>query len=118
MYEHNIASFINKAIESWWKEGEDATQDDIDTCCSDLTKAQNFLLMIHEKANRVGCAISQYQGPRGKTTYLVCNYSFSVIEETQIYESGEVGSKCVSGINENFDGLCSDDEEVEWNKKY
>lgn len=116
IFEHNIATFIESAIDSWWNEKEDATQENIDSCCGEPNKIPHFLTMIHEKANRIGCAISQYQGPRGKTTYIVCNYSFTIIENQQVYESGEAGSKCITGNHKKFSALCSDDEEIDWNK--
>lgn len=116
IYEHNIAAFIEKAIETWWNEKEDATQENIDNYCGEPNKIPHFLTIINEKANRIGCALSQYQGPRGKTTYIVCNYSSTIIQNQRVYESGDAGSKCSTGKHDEFLALCSDDEEVEWNK--
>lgn len=115
LFEHNIAAFIDSAVTSWWNEREDATQKEVDECCGEGA-TPNFLTLIHEKANRVGCAIAQFQGAKGKTTYMVCNYSYSTIKGEKVYESGEAASKCEKGINENYSALCSETEEIDWNK--
>jgi hypothetical protein len=115
VFERNIAAFIDNAIASWWNEREDASQDDIDACCGDGS-TPHFLMMAHEKADRVGCAISQFQGPKGKTTYLVCNYSYAIVSDQRVYDTGDTASKCVSGVSEEYESLCSEAEEVEWNR--
>jgi hypothetical protein len=47
-----------------------------------------------------------------KTSLLICNYSFTNIFGEAIYDVGPTGSKCTSGMNKNYDGLCSVNEEI------
>lgn len=115
----DINSLIEEAIISSWYESEvtRASQSNIDSCCGANGRPHHminhFLQLSVSKANYVGCAISQYSEVTGKTSYLVCNYSQGILDKQMVYESGTAASKCHSGHNPKFPGLCSINEIVE-----
>ncbi|CAG9810783.1 unnamed protein product [Chironomus riparius] len=117
-FERDISSFIDSAFQSWWDERTSASQDDINSCCGAPGKIPHFLMVVSDRANRVGCALSQYEGPYGKTTYIACNYSFTIITGQAVYETGEPASKCQTGANAKYPALCSSQEEVDPNKVF
>jgi Cysteine-rich secretory protein family len=112
-----IPNFIEQTINIWWNEKDMASQADIDNCCGS-TNIPHFLEMSADRVNQVGCAISQYTDYQGKKSYMVCNYSFTIILSQQVYVSGAPASQCQSGPNPNYPSLCSVNEIVDPNKVF
>lgn len=112
-----ISDFIEETINIWWDEKNMASQADINNCCGS-TKIPHFLEMSADRVNQVGCAISQYTDEQGKKSYMVCNYSFTIILGQQVYVSGAPTSQCQSGLNPNYGALCSVNESVDPNKVF
>lgn len=105
---------IEKTVNIWWNEKDLASQANIDNCCGS-DKIPHFLEMASDRVNQVGCAISQYTTPQGKMSYMVCNYSFTIILGQQVFVSGSPASQCQSGSNPNYQALCSVSEMVDPN---
>lgn len=75
----------------------------------------HFTQLVHDKADRVGCALSQYIKPGGwYTTYYVCNYAETNVIGAEIYEDGPTASACKTGTNPNYPGLCSENEKYDY----
>lgn len=109
-----IPKFIDDSVNIWYNEKQYASQNNIDNCCGS-DKIPHFLEVSNAKANKVGCAISQFTSVQGLKSYIVCNYSYTIITGQQVYESGSPGSKCATGPNPDYPNLCSVDEPVSVN---
>lgn len=71
----------------------------------------HFTQLVRDQAYAVGCAMAQYKKGRQYTTLYTCNYSLSNILDYPIYENTtNAASKCKSGTNIAYPGLCSTDE--------
>lgn len=112
-----IPEFIDSSINVWWNEKDLASQAVIDNCCGS-GNIPHFLEMASDRVTHVGCAISQYTDSQGKKSYMVCNYSFTIILSQQVYVSGPPASQCQSGSNPNYQALCSVNEMVDPNKVF
>lgn len=77
----------------------------------------HFTQIARDQSYKVGCSISQYVEQRGGTTwytvYYVCNYAVTNISNYPIYEKGAPASKCKTGPNAKYPGLCSVNEKYE-----
>ena len=58
----------------------------------------------------VGCAIVKYMKNSWKTILITCNYSSANILGYKIYTTGQTASKCETGKNALYPGLCSERE--------
>lgn len=65
-----------------------------------------------DNATAVGCAISRYQANGGFNSYLVCDYNYNNILGGPVYVKGATASKCQTGVNPNYAGLCTVDEPI------
>lgn len=64
------------------------------------------LQMISGNAVAMGCGMV-----KGASYYFVaCTYDSGIVSNEPLYEVGEVGSKCQTGMNPKYDGLCSINE--------
>lgn len=73
----------------------------------------HFTQMARDKAFAMGCAIvkSVSARMRGMSCYFIaCNYATTNMNGSPVYEVGRMGSKCRSGMNRNYPGLCSERE--------
>lgn len=50
-----------------------------------------------------------------KTSLISCDYSSGNIVNFLVYSGGKAASKCTTGINPKYPGLCSEKENVESN---
>lgn len=109
-----ITDVIDGGINSWWSEHVNASQSQIENCCGPKN-TWHFLVMANHKSNQVGCAISQFTNDF-KTSYMVCNYSYTNVSGTKVYEAGSPASKCETGSDSNYSSLCSKNEPVNVNQ--
>lgn len=78
-----------------------------------------FTQFVWSKANRIGCAISTSKvnkddkNNKGKWTIVTCNYSCGNVVGAEVYEPGTATSKCKTGKNKGYPGLCSTNEKYE-----
>lgn len=113
----DIPKFIKESINTWWNENQYASQNDIDNCCGSA-KIPHFLEMSSQKANQIGCAIIQFTNNVGKYSYMVCNYSFTIVTGHKVYETGSPASGCETGSHEKYSALCSENESVAINDPF
>lgn len=117
----DIPGFLEESVSAWWKEKQFASQANIDHAfgaSSGPKQVFHFLEMASDRANQVGCAIAQWTDSDGKKDYIACNYSFTVITDHKVYESGPTASKCKTGTNPKYPSLCSVDEYVDPNDPF
>lgn len=68
--------------------------------------------MVQEKAAKIGCAMATYYEGEWLNFLLACNYNYTNVLGTPVYQSGPKCSKCETGCNSKYDGLCSTQENV------
>lgn len=73
-------------------------------CQSD--KIRHFTQMIWDDASHIGCAVVK----TASTYYITCNYSYGNMVNRPVYKVGRTGSKCISGLNLRYPGLCNERE--------
>lgn len=74
----------------------------------------DFSQMIKDKAFAVGCAIvksiTYHDGTNWSCYHIACNYATTNIANAPVYEIGQMGCKCRTGMNHDYQGLCSSRE--------
>ncbi|XP_314254.6 antigen 5 like allergen Cul n 1 [Anopheles gambiae] len=110
----NIPQVIKDLISSWWDERFDVNSRMVKAMYDPgrHTMIFHFAVMAADKANKIGCAISQWPENGNPYMYLVCNYSFTDIVGLPMYAQGEPCSGCTKGCNSAYEGLCNPDEPV------
>lgn len=63
-------------------------------------------MMVNDRNAAVGCAMMRHRIDSNNLRYFVCNYGYSNVFGEQVYESGQVASKCVKK-HAFYEGLCS-----------
>lgn len=68
--------------------------------------------LIQSKADRIGCSVVEFVDEEGwESTLIGCNYSAGSVVDYPIFMFGAPGSKCKTGINSKYPGLCSPAED-------
>lgn len=109
-----IDKVIDFAIKSWFDEyheisdlSEEHFVDD-----SSLAKSGRFLQVVKSNADRIGCSAIEYHDVRNyRCTVIGCNYNAGSIVNVPTYEIGPTASRCVTGENPKYTGLCSEYED-------
>lgn len=70
----------------------------------------HFTQVVWEDAAVVGCAGVKYNDAGGPKSNLICNYGFGNMAQVYVYQSGPAASKCETGPNPKYPGLCSESE--------
>ncbi|XP_017073668.2 uncharacterized protein LOC108109615 [Drosophila eugracilis] len=74
----------------------------------------NFLQIVTEDTEYVGCAILQQSRNHWFQTFFTCNFANAPRVGRQVYETGQDAAKaCKSGFNPRFENLCSEVETYE-----
>lgn len=76
--------------------------DDVSSCSFDT-----FAQMIWSNVFAVGCAIVKNQGKNSNLVHITCTYDKGPANSSSVYEYGEMGSKCDTGMNPKYPGLCN-----------
>lgn len=110
-----VESLIEKVIKNWYNEVKNAAQSDINKCCASASGKTigHFTQIVTDRAIQVGCAIARYTEKEWKTSLMTCNYAFTNMKGSNVYESGTAGTGCSSGTNPDFPALCSVNEPIE-----
>lgn len=66
----------------------------------------SFAQMIWSNASAMGCGVVKYKS----NYYITCTYNTGRVIGDPVYEIGRTGSKCKTGINSKYPGLCSKNE--------
>lgn len=109
-----IQSLIGKVVKDWYDEVENAAQSDIEKCCLSSSRKTigHFTQIVTDRATEVGCAIARYTEKQWKTSLLACNYAFTNLIGEKVYVSGEMASECTTGVNPDYQALCSVSESI------
>lgn len=68
--------------------------------------------MAQDRSDRVGCAAVRFNG---NERLLACNYAFTNIIDSYVYQTGPAKSDCQSGADSFYTNLCSANEIVDPN---
>lgn len=115
-----MSQTITNAISAWYNEIVIAPIDEVES----VHEVQgyvvgHFLMMIHDKAERVGCSASQWDEPPNdkglvnKLTVFTCNFYKSPIISQPLYSTGDPCSGCEDTCDWESEtpGLCVVDPE-------
>lgn len=79
---------------------------------SALKNTGRFLQLVKSNADRVGCSAIEYRDVRNyRCTIIECFYNARSIANVPTYEIGPAASRCETGANPKFNGLCSENED-------
>ncbi|KAH8344131.1 hypothetical protein KR084_004679 [Drosophila pseudotakahashii] len=71
----------------------------------------NFIQMVLENAEFVGCAILQQTHNAWLQIFFTCNYGHAPVVGASVYENGQIAGKlCKTGVNHDYVHLCSEAE--------
>lgn len=101
--------------QEWFNEHKDCPKSYVDAYPQGHRGPQigHFTQLVNDRTWKVGCSMVHYI-TNGKMInyYLVCNYTMTNMIGEPIYTKGSTGSKCQTGQNPQFRGLCSPREQV------
>ncbi|KAL1378920.1 hypothetical protein pipiens_015272 [Culex pipiens pipiens] len=73
----------------------------------------HFTQLVRDRCTAVGCAMVRFKDASKWTTqYMVCNYAITQLENKPVYVAGAACSKCTTGCNSKYPGLCSVEEKI------
>ncbi|XP_053691844.1 antigen 5 like allergen Cul n 1-like [Sabethes cyaneus] len=113
--EENLFDILMKLTTLWFDEYKLANQMLMDTFMSPPNVTiGHFTQMMSDRTTSIGCGIVIYphkvSGYTFKVVLYACNYSITSIYSQPVYRKGPVGTKCVTGRNHLYDGLCNEEE--------
>lgn len=115
----SIEVLIERWIEAWFAEYADSNPSHIASYPNrwEGPAINHFTQIVSDRSDRIGCAmVSRIELPWLKKLF-VCNYSMMNTAGQPVYLAGPTGSKCVTGLNANFTGLCNTSERVSYTSK-
>lgn len=78
----------------------------------------HYTMWVQDKAAAVGCAaMTSTMGVDGEdygVLLLTCNYSWTNLIGTPVYIAGKTASKCKTGRDTTYKGLCSENEDFSY----
>lgn len=79
----------------------------------------HFSQLVHGRAAKIGCAITQWWDKALKTCsmYFVCNFNEGNMRSYSVYDSGRAASGCNNGPHPIFKYLCNVNERYDDFKK-
>lgn len=105
---------VKEGVYSWINEYSNISDISIEHFVDNDTIAQigRYLQVVKNNADRIGCSMVQYSNSADLTCSLfVCNYNVGNMINHPTYEIGPTHSKCLTGMNKHFPGLCSEEED-------
>ncbi|KAL1377635.1 hypothetical protein pipiens_016126 [Culex pipiens pipiens] len=105
-----ITGFVN----DWYSEFKDANPSVIAKYPSSWTGPQigHFTQIVSDRTTRVGCAMVRFREGQYTKDYIVCNYALTNIINQPVYVAGTACSKCTTGCNSKYPGLCNQNENI------
>lgn len=74
----------------------------------------HFTQWVQDKSEAIGCAAvfstMKFSGEKYGTYMLTCNYSYGNLLGSPVYVAGKTASKCITGQDKTYPGLCSINE--------
>lgn len=110
---------IKYGVRSWINEYVNISDISIEHFVDSDAIAQfgRYLQIVKYNADRIGCSMVQYSNSEDLIcSLLVCNYNVGNMIDNPTYEVGPIASKCSTGINKHFPGLCSEKEDFTTHK--
>jgi len=112
----NVTSIIDQVLSLWFDEYPliDSTYMTKFRVTKYFEDYGHFAEMVVDKSYRVGCGIIRFTRPDVPIVYIynvVCNYASIYALDAPVYEVGYPASKCATGKNRFYPGLCSTKEE-------
>lgn len=106
-----IQDFVN----DWFSEYANARPKHMDAYPEEYSGKDigHFTQIVADRATAVGCAMVRFKDGEGWTTQnIVCNYAITNIEKQPVYVTGKACSKCTTGCNPLYPGLCKPEEKI------
>lgn len=105
----NASKALVDGMTSWFDEWKDARSGLVDKLLWDDRPVFHFTVMVHEKNNRVGCGMIQYQSTWGSwimdSFMLTCNYQYTNALSEPVYTRGSPCSECTCSAQ--YPALCA-----------
>uniref|UniRef100_A0A4Y0BGA3 Venom allergen-1 n=1 Tax=Anopheles funestus TaxID=62324 RepID=A0A4Y0BGA3_ANOFN len=111
----SLKDMLVKEIHLWWSEHNVTTQQQLDEYPSEAPepKVGHFTQMVSDRTWKIGCSAQQWiDHSEYNVFYFLCNYSFSNMDGQSVYVKGKPASKCTTGENNLYPGLCSIHERI------
>uniref|UniRef100_A0A1Q3FN10 Venom allergen-1 n=1 Tax=Culex tarsalis TaxID=7177 RepID=A0A1Q3FN10_CULTA len=105
-----VTGFVN----DWFSEFKDANPSYTASYPSGYTGPAigHFTQIISDRTNRIGCSLVKYDTDGWTNQLFVCNYALTNMVGQPVYVAGSACSKCTSGCNAAYPGLCNVSENV------
>ncbi|XP_055606866.1 antigen 5 like allergen Cul n 1-like [Uranotaenia lowii] len=112
----NATAQLISMIGNWYKESANANPQFIDAYPSAAPPAVigHFTQVVKDISDRVGCGMTTWKENGWNNLLLACNYARTNILGEATYVKGTTASKCTTGKNTQFPGLCSVKEVVKY----
>ncbi|XP_053691269.1 venom allergen 3 homolog [Sabethes cyaneus] len=75
----------------------------------------HFTQIVADRVTQLGCSFVTFNTPPWINQYFVCNYSITNIVGQPVYVSGNYCSRCTTGYNTRYPGLCNQNEVINSN---
>uniref|UniRef100_A0A1L8DR66 Putative salivary antigen 5-related protein n=1 Tax=Nyssomyia neivai TaxID=330878 RepID=A0A1L8DR66_9DIPT len=118
--EHRDINYtIKNLTREWFWEYRWAKQSQLDKYVGgpgkDGKQIGHFTAFVHEKSDKVGCAIARFTNSKNfKETLLACNYCYTNMLNERIYTSGKPCSQCHNKkCGPIYKNLCDENEPVD-----
>ncbi|XP_065095031.1 antigen 5 like allergen Cul n 1-like [Ochlerotatus camptorhynchus] len=108
--EQLITGFVN----NWFKENKDATALQMASYPANYKGPTigHFTQVVSDRSSKVGCSLVSYIEDGFVNQLFVCNYGLTNIVKQPVYVAGTACSKCTTGCNTAYPGLCSAAEPI------
>ncbi|XP_041781124.1 antigen 5 like allergen Cul n 1-like [Anopheles merus] len=113
--ETDIFEIIHNLTGLWHREYLDTTQEVLDKYTTDYNATiGHYTQMVSDRTTAIGCGVVIYPKKMEdfvfKMVLYACNYAITSIVHQPIYRKGEPASRCRTGTNPDYAGLCSWEE--------
>ncbi|XP_031622599.1 uncharacterized protein LOC116340305 [Contarinia nasturtii] len=122
-YDKDPAELAKASTQMWFKENSLAQVSDIKKFTRLSTpegEIGHFTQIVMDQAYKMGCAITKFNEEGTRKSLIACNYAVSNVNGLPIYDVGATASKCKTGTNPQYPGLCTVDEKYDegilWNQ--
>ncbi|XP_064550228.1 tabinhibitin 3 [Drosophila montana] len=105
----DLDDILYTQLQLWFIEEKNATMNDIAQYRNPYGNPWlNFMHLVHDKVQKVGCAVLQQSINGWLQTFFTCNYDHAPVVGQPVYhQSLNPGESCKSGTNPTYASLCS-----------
>ncbi|XP_053678066.1 antigen 5 like allergen Cul n 1-like [Anopheles nili] len=113
--ETDIFEIVNNLTMLWYHEYLETTQEVLDAYTTEYNATiGHYTQMVSDRTTAVGCGIVIYPKKLGGFVFemvlYACNYAITSIVGQPVYLKGESASRCSTGSNPDYNGLCNVEE--------